>query len=376
MGCEEEADFDRILEKIFGDMMDEKVKVSVIVPVYNAEKYLRECLDSIVGQTMKDLEIICIDDGSEDKSLDILRNYEQKDNRFTVLCQEHLGGGAARNLGLKNAQGEYLSFLDADDFFELNMLEKIYTHCKNHAADIGVFGVSCYHQTTGAQGHEPSGLRKEYLPDKEVFSWKDMPKYIFNAFHNWPWNKLFRREFIFEKGVLFQEIYRTNDLLFTNRALILASRIVVLDNDLIHYRIQTRDNCQSTNYLYPDDFFKALLSLRRFLVDEGIYEAVRQSFINHAADACVSNIISLEFGNAHKNLYEQLKQEILPVLNINEFKLWQYYSFNYNTYLIVCKILSLDYEEFLVDRANYYKQVYIEQKFEDFRKDQIIKALR
>lgn len=357
-------------------MMDEKIKVSVIVPIYNAEKYLRECLDSIVGQTLKGLEIICIDDGSEDKSLDILRNYEQKDDRFTVLCQEHLGGGAARNLGLKNAQGEYVSFLDADDFFELDMLEKIYAHCKNHTADVGVFGVSCYHQATGAQTHEPSGLRKEHLPDKAVFSWKDMPKYIFNTFHNWPWNKLFRREFIFENKIYFQEIYRTNDLLFTNSALILASKIVVLDDDLVHYRIQTGDNCQSTNYLYPDDFYKALLSLKKFLVDEDMYEEVRQSFINHAADACVANMISLEFGNEHKKLYERLKQEILPELEIDELKLWQYHSVNYNAYLIICKILGMDYEKFLVDRAIYYKRVYTERMFEDYRKNQIIKALK
>ena len=95
------------------------VKVSVILPVYNASDYLHQCMDSIVGQTLKDIEIICVDDGSTDNSLDILKEYEQKDKRVKVIQQKNAGAGAARNNGLSIATGEYLSFLDSDDFFEL-----------------------------------------------------------------------------------------------------------------------------------------------------------------------------------------------------------------------------------------------------------------
>lgn len=110
--------------------MKQAVKVSVIIPVYNSEAYLKECLDSVVHQTLQDIEIICVDDGSTDASMDILQKYAQKDERFRILEQQHLGGGAARNLGLKEAEGEYLSFLDSDDYFELDMLQKIYLRCK------------------------------------------------------------------------------------------------------------------------------------------------------------------------------------------------------------------------------------------------------
>ena len=103
-------------------MMD-RPKVSVIVPVYNAQSHLRQCLDSIMGQTLREIEILCVDDGSTDGSAQILEEYKGCDPRLHVIMQENIGAGAARNRGLAEASGEYLSFLDADDFFEPDMLE-------------------------------------------------------------------------------------------------------------------------------------------------------------------------------------------------------------------------------------------------------------
>lgn len=91
-------------------------KISIIIPVYNAEKYLYDCLDSLINQTLKNTEIICIDDGSTDNSYEILCEYAAKDNRFIILQQENKGAGAARNKGMEIAKGEFLAFLDADDF--------------------------------------------------------------------------------------------------------------------------------------------------------------------------------------------------------------------------------------------------------------------
>ena len=97
-------------------------KVSVIIPVYNVEKYLGPCLDSILGQTLNNIEVICVDDGSTDRSLDILREYEKRDARVKVLTQPNTNAGAARNKGIQQARGEYLSFLDSDDHFDPTML--------------------------------------------------------------------------------------------------------------------------------------------------------------------------------------------------------------------------------------------------------------
>lgn len=105
----------------------DKIKVSVIVPVYNVEKYLRECLNSLVNQTLKEIEIICINDGSEDSSLEILNEYASKDSRFVIINQENSGQSVARNKGLDVAKGEYIGFVDSDDWVDLNFFENLYS---------------------------------------------------------------------------------------------------------------------------------------------------------------------------------------------------------------------------------------------------------
>ena len=123
-------------------------KISVVVPVYNAEKYIKESLDSIVNQTLKEIEIICVNDGSTDSSLQILKQYATKDNRITILSQPNSRLGATRNAGITVAKGQYITFLDADDFFELNMLEKSYEKARLTNSDIVVWRAKEYNNVT------------------------------------------------------------------------------------------------------------------------------------------------------------------------------------------------------------------------------------
>ena len=116
--------------------------VSVIIPVYNVEEYLRQCLDSVREQTLSDIEIICVNDSSTDGSLSILEEYAKKDPRIQVVTQPNGGAGAARNKGLSMAAGKYLSFLDSDDFFEPDMLELAYKKAEEDKADFVVFDVT------------------------------------------------------------------------------------------------------------------------------------------------------------------------------------------------------------------------------------------
>ena len=116
--------------------MIKRPKVSIIVPVYNAEEYLEQCLDSIVNQTLKDIEIILVDDNSTDKSPVIMCEYQKNDSRINILKGKGTGAGGARNVGLEKAKGDYLLFLDADDFFELNMAEKMYNRGVETNSDI------------------------------------------------------------------------------------------------------------------------------------------------------------------------------------------------------------------------------------------------
>ena len=119
-------------------------KVSVIIPVHNDAPYLIKCLNSVANQTLEDIEIICVNDGSTDNSLDILNEYASKDSRFKIINQENAGAAVARNKGIEIATGDYLSILDADDFFENNMLEYMYYTAKTEQSDVVICGFYLY----------------------------------------------------------------------------------------------------------------------------------------------------------------------------------------------------------------------------------------
>ena len=141
----------------------ENIKVSVILPVYKTEPYLRQCLDSIVNQTLKEIEIICINDSSPDNSLSILEEYAARDPRIRILTQPNGGAGAARNNGMRHAHGKYLSIVDSDDFFEPAMLEEAYKKAEEISADFVVFRSDQYFTETGEYKDLPWAMRIKLL---------------------------------------------------------------------------------------------------------------------------------------------------------------------------------------------------------------------
>ncbi len=339
--------------------------VTVIVPVYNGEKYLRECADSIVGQSFKDLEIIFVDDGSTDSSLKILEEYADGDTRVRIIKGAHAGGGSARNLGIENAGGEYLMFFDSDDIMSERLIEKLYNKCKKTNADVGVFSVRFWHEATGAVTDEVCGLREENLPEKDVFSVRDMPQHIFNTFHNWPWNKMFRREFVEKNGIRFQEIMRTNDLLFTCKSLVLAERITCVREYLATYRVRLTDSCQASNSKAPLDFYKAFSALKKFLEEQGVYGELKQSFVNHAVDGCIANLNTADFNPSHKLIFNALKDEILDSLDISGHGDEYFYPQNVENKVLerLRHVENDSYEEYLLYRANELNDLFHERLY-------------
>ena len=180
-------------------------EISVIIPVYNVEAYLRECLDSVVNQALRDIEIICVDDGSTDGSAAILKEYAAKDGRIKIVKQANAGAGAARNAGLALAKGEWLSFLDADDVFDGSMLADMVAAGENENADV----VACTETKRGD---------------------------IFRRWRGWAWDKIFRREFVLGHGFEFQNLPVSNDLYFTYGALVQAAKIAVVPRTYVMHR--------------------------------------------------------------------------------------------------------------------------------------------
>lgn len=141
-----------------------KPDISVIIPTYNVEKYIEECIDSLRKQTWENFEIICVDDGSTDKTVEILQNYEKEDKRIKVLPMEHCGlAGVMRNKGIQIARGEYCLFLDGDDFFEPEMLEHSLKKAREDDADICMFDARNYYEETKKFKENKVNLKKEYI---------------------------------------------------------------------------------------------------------------------------------------------------------------------------------------------------------------------
>lgn len=284
-----------------------EIKVSVVVPVYNAENYLQECLDSIVNQTLKEIEIICVDDGSSDGSLNILREFAEQDTRIHVIQQNNLYAGVARNNGLKHASGQYVMFLDADDFFEPNMLETLYKQSVKTNADVCVCDGRAYLNDKKVFAYPLHYLENQLLPNKEVFSYTDIPEYILLFTSPAPWNKIFRREFIVNNGIKFQDLKKSNDLYFVYLALVCAERITTVQKCLINYRTCHIGSLQTTYTNIELYFYDALKSLKNELIKRNKYVEVEKSFVNRSLNTCIYHLDKIRDIQLFLQLCQQMK---------------------------------------------------------------------
>lgn len=294
------------------------MKISVIIPIYNAEKYLHKCLNSICNQTLKDLEIILIDDASTDNSLNIINEYKNKDSRIKVVNNIHVSEGAAsaRNAGLVIAKGEYLSFLDADDYFELDMFEKTYTKAINTNADIVLFDGIMFQNKTGELIETNNILNYSKLPKKDIFSYKDYPDYIFTSTTSAAWSKLFNRNFILKYSLKFQPIYYTDDILFTWGALALAKNITCVPKKFVFYRIGHNNAQTKKRTAYPLSVAISCLSLKIFLKEKGLFENLKNGYANSVIKRCAWNLNTLSTLESFKKLYYALSNEYMELLEL------------------------------------------------------------
>lgn len=240
-------------------------KVSIIIPVYNTEKYLRECLDSVVSQTLKDIEIICINDGSTDNSLQILKEYAQNDNRIKIIDKENGGISFARNTGLQSATGKYVGFVDSDDWIELNFYEKLYNTAIKYGADIALTEII----RTNNNRHF-FNLKKEKFADntQKKFKLAKIPQY------NYVWNKIYNREKLLKINIPFEEGIAFEDINWSPRVLYYMGRLVTVPDTKYFYRYNSVSIVNSMKDTLDDkkrlDFLYASLCAFKFAQDNNI----------------------------------------------------------------------------------------------------------
>ena len=269
--------------------MGSMAKISVIIPVYNAEKYLRECLDSIVNQTLKSIEVICINDGSTDNSLNILNEYAQKDERIRIINQDHQGAGAARNNGLEAAKGEYLYFMDSDDYADIQMLEKLYNKINNMNADICVCKNIYRNMNSSHPKLKPQLFKSFYLIKiiktiyykNKIFNRKNSARTLFQLCNIPTYTKLYRKDFIKQNGIKFQEIKSCNDVFFNFYSLALAESVVLINESLLIHRCG-HDSITKTRAKSVDCILLAFEELEKRLKEAGLFENLKETFYKRA----------------------------------------------------------------------------------------------
>ncbi|MBE6497287.1 MAG: glycosyltransferase [Methanobrevibacter sp.] len=238
-----------------------QLKVSVIIPIYNVEKYLEECLDSVINQTLKDIEIICINDGSYDSSLDILKEYSKKDSRIKIITQYNKGPGGARNTGLDIAQGKYIYFIDSDDIIEINGLKEMYQQAEFKDLDMLKFNLMTFEDETGKEKALYQRVKPAFLQElgDKIFDYKTIGSDVYTLSPNMQ-SSFFRRDAV--KDIRFPEKLIFEDNIYLIEALFNSKRVYYYNKFLSSKRERADSITQSTGDQFPD-----ILEIRNQIVD-------------------------------------------------------------------------------------------------------------
>ena len=278
-------------------MNNTDIKVSVIMPIYNAYDYLRPAIDSVLDQTLREIELICIDDGSTDSSFELLKEYQQKDERVRIVTETNAGPALARNNGMKRARGEYLAFLDADDFFEPTLLENLYSSARERNLDVTIAEYDIYNSRKATFESAQPAEHDEIFADGAVTSKNLCPDKILLSTNGAAWNKLFRRSFVAEKNLSFlPDVKMYEDAYFVVLALSMAERVGKISDVLIHHRVYTD---QSRVKMFRKYYSQALVvygAMKEFLRQNGMYSPLSTAFLNLTASRCyrIYNVLGFD----------------------------------------------------------------------------------
>lgn len=239
------------------------INISIIMPLYNASRYLKEALKSVLRQTYQDFELICVNDASTDNTLEILQEFQDEDKRIIVMSNEtRMGAGDSRNRGLKIAKGRYITFLDGDDIFEEEMLQLAYQEMEKHHADIVIYE---YKLVPSEHIYEKDIVERsmEFIERycQKPFTVREYDAMEFLSWNTAPWNKLYRKGFILAHQLEFQSLSCSNDTYFVLMALILAEKIIMLPDRRI--MVYSREHNEITRISYDRDPMCAYMSIEK-----------------------------------------------------------------------------------------------------------------
>ena len=247
-----------------------EVKVSIVIPVYNAEKVIERCLDSLRRQTLKDIEIIAVNDGSTDGTAEILARYAAHDARIRVIHQKNAYIGTARNRGLKAARGEYVGFVDNDDYVSPDYYEALYKAAKKQNADVAVTKSAQSVWQSKSFFMNVSGKKAEYVDSKEIL---DLAK----TYSGFVWTKLYKKDFLLGNNILFAtERTLWEDTFFTLELYLFVDEMAVADSGTYFHTIKERRTASSSGVKFSDELFEMMTRLKDVIRTAPTDESKRQ----------------------------------------------------------------------------------------------------
>ncbi len=273
-------------------------KVSIIMPVYNTGKYLRRCLTALVNQTLEDIEIVAVNDGSTDNSLQILQEYAEQYDIIRVLTKENGGQATARNLGIRECRGEYIGFADSDDYVDTTMFEKMYSLAKEKDCDL----VECYfHYLQETDGEPlvlpPRGRVREYQNQQDMLIDPQVS----------PWNKLYRREVLLQPDMNFPEGLIYEDTAFYIKTIPHVKKAAYLDEQLVYYFLRGNSTMNANKSKKVGNIFPVLENILSFYNKYGFYEAYK----NELEYFCVKIVLCSSLSRIGRVTDKQLEAELL-----------------------------------------------------------------
>lgn len=264
-----------------------KYKMSIVVPVFNAGAFLHDFFNSILAQSFRDFELILIDDGSTDGSVKIIDSYISLDSRIRLFQQMHAGVGAARNRGISVAQGEFIAFLDADDYFETDFLESMYQVAKRDNSEI----VICGYYEFNDERRKPT---REWRPKAGKYSRKDLQTSIFQRANPTVWNKIFLKTLVDREALVFQNIFSCNDVYFVYCAMAAASSISYIDKSYVWYRKNHSNSISRNRGEWAINLIHSFNAVKIKLLESNTFLIYKHSFDRELAS---SMLYELKFMN-------------------------------------------------------------------------------
>ena len=320
-------------------------KVSIIIPVYNVEKYIERCLESISKQKYKDFEVIIINDGSTDKTLDIINKYKKKDKRINIYSQDNLGPSISRNNGIKKAKGEYLAFIDADDFITDTYLELMVSKCESEELDL----VTCGYIDVSKYGKLKLNdfFNKYAINSKENFI-----RCILSGVGGTLWGKLFKRKLIIDNNLFIDEdLFMCEDLIFVLKYIFISKRYNSIGECLyIYNRLNENSISSKLDFTYYKNLLMVIERIETILRYEKINEGFIDDIISERIINLSINFIYLQSNSkvSKKDIIENIKiilsnsylkkykykfvsnnfrnKVYIILINNNKVKLLEYYS--------------------------------------------------